>query len=240
MFGIEEEQYDSDYISQLTQQLDSEMPKEEKMQRFKRMFESWTEKLESAKKLVPTFRDDVARRVVNMELSRIEVDLGLYDVLSEADCKVDDYFKIQNVFVSLWAKLAAVESDLKTKTFDQILIFGEVPYNNKKDTPPLGSGDYEMMIGRILPILRDLYDTVEIITLISKFLILLSHECPLATSGTLQQEIDLLQVVQRSGFLLPSPDHRQGSLLVDVDRLGDHGQHLHGLELHLELLEQVP
>ena len=168
LFGIEEEQYDSDYISQLTQQLDSEMPKEEKMQRFKRMFESWTEKLESAKKLVPTFRDDVARRVVNMELSRIEVDLGLYDVLSEADCKVDDYFKIQNVFVSLWAKLASVETDLKTKTFDQILIFGEVPYNSKKDTPPLGSGDYEMMIGRILPILRDLYDTVEIITLISK------------------------------------------------------------------------
>lgn len=167
LFGIEEDQYDSDYISQLTQQLDSEMPKEEKMQRFKKMFESWTEKIESAKRLIPTFRDDVARRVVNIEMSRIEVDLGLFDVLSEADCKSEDYFKIQNVFVNLWAKLASVENQLKTETFDKLLVFGEVPYSSKKDTVPPGSGDYEMMIGRILPVLRDLYDTVEIITLIS-------------------------------------------------------------------------
>ena len=167
IFGIEEENYETDYITQLTMQMNSELPKEEKMMRFKRLYEGWIEKIELSKKQIPIFRDEVARRVVSVEISRIESDLGLYDVMSESRIQNDEFYKVANIFTNLWSKLIGAEKKLKGEIFDKLLVFGEMPIpDEKKPSPSLQGGDYEMMVARILPFLRELFDIFEIITLV--------------------------------------------------------------------------
>jgi len=45
-------------------------------------------------------------------------------------------------------------------------VFGEVPYLPETQTNLTG-GDYEMMISKVLPFIRELYDIFELITLVS-------------------------------------------------------------------------
>jgi WASH complex subunit 7 len=165
IFGIEEEHYESDYIQELTAKMNQEQPKEEKLQRFKNLFDTWNERIESAKKLMPQFRDDVARRVVNLELAKIEQDLGIFDNMAECDTQSEEYYKIANVFTNLWSKLASAEKKLKTEIFDKLIVFGEQPFSESEKSK-LSGGDYEVMIARILPFLREVYDIIEIITLV--------------------------------------------------------------------------
>ena len=156
------------------------------------------QKIESAKKHIPQFRDDVARRVVSLELSRIETDLGVYDVMSECKIQSEDFFKIANVFTNLWSKLSAAEkkvnsvlNKLKEEIFDKLIIFGEQPISEGEKIA-LAGGDFEIMIGRVLPILRDVFDVVEIITLVSRLRPNPSHEQSSIASVSLQQEVPVL------------------------------------------------
>lgn len=45
-----------------------------------------------------------------------------------------------------------------------MIVFGEQPYTDEKS--PLGQGDYEVLIARILPFLREIFDLFEVITLV--------------------------------------------------------------------------
>lgn len=109
IFGIEEEDYESDYIAQLTEQMNIEQPKEEKLKRFKQFFDEWADRLEKTKKLMPQFKDKVARRMINLEMSRLEQNMGIFDVLEESKIVSEDFYKIANVFTNLWGHLVQAE-----------------------------------------------------------------------------------------------------------------------------------
>ena len=109
LFGIDEDQYDSDYIQQISHQMNKEMPREDKMHHFKSLFDEWLIKIENSKKLIPEFKDQVARRLVDTEISKVENQIGLYDVMNEDKIESEEFFKIANIFSSLWAKLSECE-----------------------------------------------------------------------------------------------------------------------------------
>ena len=54
---------------------------------------------------------------------------------------------------------------MKYEIFSLLLVYGEVPESKEDDYQ---SGDYEIMISKILPILRKIFDFEEVITLLSK------------------------------------------------------------------------
>lgn len=165
LFGIDEDQYESDYIQQLTTQMNSEAPESEKLQQFKGLFQKWTDQFEKKKKLFPRFKDDVARRMIDLEMAKVEQDIGLFDVFSECNIQSEDFYKIANVFTNLWTKLAEMEKKLKEDIFDKLLVFGEQPYSENVEAD-LQGGDYELMTGRLLPFLREIFDVFEVVTLV--------------------------------------------------------------------------
>lgn len=57
-------------------------------------------------------------------------------------------------------------TQLKTDIFDRLIVFGEQPYTDQKT--PLIQGDYEILIARVLPFLREIFDLFEVITLVGK------------------------------------------------------------------------
>lgn len=109
MFGIEEDHYEMPDMGGITPSLAAELPKEEKLQRFKKLFEGWLDKIEEAKKNIPQFRDNVARRLVNMEMAQIEKEISFYDVMGECKIQSEEFFKMANVFTNLWQKLDIAE-----------------------------------------------------------------------------------------------------------------------------------
>jgi len=54
---------------------------------------------------------------------------------------------------------------MKNEIFSLLLVYGEVPESKEDDYQ---SGDYEIMISKVLPILRKIFDFEEVITLLSK------------------------------------------------------------------------
>ena len=56
---------------------------------------------------------------------------------------------------------------LKGDIFDKLIVFGEQPFS-ETSKPQVGQGDYEIMISRILPFLREIFDLFEVITLVGR------------------------------------------------------------------------
>lgn len=114
MFGIEEDHYEVPDMGGLDPSLAPELPKEDKLHRFKKLFENWLDKIEDAKKNIPQFRDSVARRVINMEMAQIEKEIGLYDVMGECKIQSEEFFKMANIFTNLWQKLDIAETKVSS------------------------------------------------------------------------------------------------------------------------------
>lgn len=53
---------------------------------------------------------------------------------------------------------------MKYEIFNLLLVYGEVPESKENSYQ---QGDYEIMISKILPVLRKIFDFIEVITLLS-------------------------------------------------------------------------
>jgi len=88
---------------------------------------------------------------------------------------------------------------MKNEIFSLLLVYGEVPESKEDDYQ---SGDYEIMISKVLPILRKIFDFEEVITLLSKkkFLKIFfnSHEHNNPIERNLHKRIKILQILQNN------------------------------------------
>ena len=128
LFNIDEDAYgeykevpDSEHINVVPS---SEL----NVKRFKDFFDSFIQRLSNAKRNMPEFQITRVRRFIDIQLSKVESNVGFYDVMEDAKIKNNEFYRMCNIFVSLSTKLHEIEEkvglDLGFLPFYRFLILG--------------------------------------------------------------------------------------------------------------------
>ncbi len=109
LFNIDEDDY-GDYEALIQEEVGNTVqPSEVMYKRFKQFYDSWINKLEESKILMPEFKVSRVRRFVNLEFAKIEENMNYFDNLKEGGVKHTEFHKICNVFLALDTKLTEIE-----------------------------------------------------------------------------------------------------------------------------------
>lgn len=110
LFNIEDDL--GDYSEQLTEQINNIQPSELKLKSYKAVFEKWVSKINSSKKLFPTFEVDNVRRHLALQISKVESSFSYLDTLKEGKFGGENFQKIFSTFLILHSKIAEIENEV--------------------------------------------------------------------------------------------------------------------------------